>query len=103
MTKQIAVTTEMQDRFASWFRQNYPGPDTVIHDPDWHAPKIFRAALLSVQRSAEAPDETQKPVDRMKVQQAFIFLRDARPANYEAAILRAEAILEEALGGGSDG
>lgn len=52
MTDQIAVTSEMQERFAQWFRENYPGPNTVIHDPDWHAPKIFRAALLSVHRYA---------------------------------------------------
>lgn len=23
---------------------NYPGPNTIISDPNWHAPKIFRAA-----------------------------------------------------------
>lgn len=33
--------------FAAWFRKNYPGPDTVIHDPDWHAPRIYRAALAA--------------------------------------------------------
>lgn len=35
---------DAQDAFGVYFRQNYPGPDTVIHDPDWHAPRIFRAA-----------------------------------------------------------
>ena len=30
--------------FADYFRNNYPGPDTIIHDPEWHAPKLFRAA-----------------------------------------------------------
>ena len=29
--------------FAEWFVTNYPGPDTIIHDPNWHAPRIFRA------------------------------------------------------------
>lgn len=101
MPDQIPVTSEMQDRFALWFRENYPGPNTVIHDPDWHAPKIFRAALLSVQRSAGNPEP--KPINRMKVHQAFAYLRDARPAYYEAAIQKAEAILEEALGGKADG
>ena len=33
-----------EDQFSEWFRKNYPGPDTIIHKPDWHAPKIFRAA-----------------------------------------------------------
>jgi hypothetical protein len=28
-----------------YFRSNYPGPNTIIHSPDWHAPKIYRAAL----------------------------------------------------------
>lgn len=31
--------------FLDWFRRNYPGPDTIIHKPDWHAPKVWRAAL----------------------------------------------------------
>lgn len=31
------------DTFAQWFRKNYPGPDTIIHKPDWHSPRIFRA------------------------------------------------------------
>ncbi|WP_104019083.1 hypothetical protein [Roseovarius nitratireducens] len=47
----ITVTAEMQERFADWFRQNYPGPDTIIHKPDWHAPKIFRAALHCIPQS----------------------------------------------------
>lgn len=28
-----------------WFRANYPGPDTIIHKPDWHSPKIYSAAM----------------------------------------------------------
>lgn len=31
------------DAFAQWFRKNYPGPDTIIHKPDWHSQRIFRA------------------------------------------------------------
>ena len=30
--------------FTEYFVTNYPGPDTIISDPRWHAPKIFRAA-----------------------------------------------------------
>jgi hypothetical protein len=42
--------------FSRYFRENYPGPRTVINDPDWHAPKIFRA----VERAfAEAADGCQ--------------------------------------------
>jgi len=39
--------------FAEWFAQNYPGPRTVIHDPNWHAPKIFRAVENAMR--AESP------------------------------------------------
>lgn len=31
------------EQFRKWFACNYPGPDTIIHDPNWHAPMIFRA------------------------------------------------------------
>lgn len=34
--------------FAAWFRKNYPGPSTIISDPDWHAPKIFRAVASAI-------------------------------------------------------
>ena len=33
------------EEFREYFRTNYPGPDTIIHNPDWHAPKIYRAAI----------------------------------------------------------
>lgn len=46
-------TTEAK-RFANWFRQNYPGPDTVIGRPDWHAPKIYRAATHELQKQLDA-------------------------------------------------
>ena len=50
MTDQIPVTSEMQERFAQWFRENYPGLNASFRNPDWHASNIFRAALFSVQR-----------------------------------------------------
>lgn len=31
--------------FTEYFVRNYPGPDTVIMDPRWHAPRIYRAAV----------------------------------------------------------
>ncbi|PJR13943.1 hypothetical protein [Sinorhizobium meliloti] len=34
--------------FADYFARNYPGPDTVIFDPAWHAPKIFYAAFRAL-------------------------------------------------------
>lgn len=43
-------------QFAEWFRANYPGPDTIIHKPDWHAPKIFRAAEAALRDHALLSD-----------------------------------------------
>ena len=44
------------ERFAEWFRQNYPGPDTIIGRPDWHAPKIYRAATHELRKALEAAE-----------------------------------------------
>lgn len=38
--------------FMEYFRQNYPGPGTIISKPDWHAPKIYAVAI-----AASAHDE----------------------------------------------
>lgn len=43
-------------QLAEWFRKNYPGPDTIIHNPDWHAPKIFRAVAGLKRYDLEQPD-----------------------------------------------
>lgn len=32
------------EQFMEYFRSNYPGR-TIISNPDWHAPKIYRAAM----------------------------------------------------------
>lgn len=45
-----AATSEAEAAFAAYFRQNYPGPDTVIYNPDWHAPKLFHAAVDAINR-----------------------------------------------------
>ncbi|QXZ80336.1 hypothetical protein [Rhizobium sp. L51/94] len=34
--------------FAEYFVRNYPGPDTIIFDPNWHAPKLFYAAFRAL-------------------------------------------------------
>lgn len=39
-----AVPLEMPIKFGEWFCKNYPGPDTIISDPRWHAPRIWKAA-----------------------------------------------------------
>ena len=33
------------EAFMDYFRTNYPGPNTIISKPDWHAPKIYAAAI----------------------------------------------------------
>ena len=43
------------DEFMEWFRKNYPGPDTIIHKPDWHATRVYQAAIhASRAEAAEA-------------------------------------------------
>ena len=37
--------------FMEYFRTNYPGPDTIISRPDWHAPKVFRAVEYALKDS----------------------------------------------------
>jgi hypothetical protein len=44
------ATDEALASFTSWFCRNYPGPDTIIHKPEWHAPKVFRAAMSALIR-----------------------------------------------------
>lgn len=44
MTEISPSAREAAERnFAAWFEANYPGPRTIISDPQWHAPKIFAA------------------------------------------------------------
>jgi hypothetical protein len=46
----VAPTDEALANFSGWFCRNYPGPDTIIHKPEWHAPKVFRAAADAIAR-----------------------------------------------------
>ena len=41
--------------FTDYFVRNYPGPDTIIYDPKWHAPKIFRAAQYAIANATTTP------------------------------------------------
>ena len=49
-TNPVAPTDEALANFSGWFCRNYPGPDTIIHKPEWHAPKVFRAAAYALAR-----------------------------------------------------
>ena len=40
-------TQPAPDQFMQYFRANYPGPNTIISNPDWHAPKIYNAAIAA--------------------------------------------------------
>lgn len=46
----MSDTTAGREEFIAWFVANYPGPNTIISKPDWHAPKIFRAATHRLER-----------------------------------------------------
>jgi hypothetical protein len=39
--------------FSEYFVKNYPGPMTIIANPNWHAPKIFRAALHAIESESQ--------------------------------------------------
>ena len=43
-------------RFTEWFVENYPGPTTIISDPKWHAPKVFRAAERALRAGVAQPE-----------------------------------------------
>jgi hypothetical protein len=45
------IEKEALEYFSEYFRQNYPGPNTIIHNPNWHAPKIFRAAQWALKQA----------------------------------------------------
>jgi hypothetical protein len=46
----VADPAKVAARFAAYFCRNYPGPNTIIHKPEWHAPRIFRAAADAIAR-----------------------------------------------------
>lgn len=55
-----SYTDKALEAFSDYFRRNYPGPDTIIHKPDWHAPKLFRAAAAAIAHyAAPAPVPTE--------------------------------------------
>ena len=49
----MMLTKEQYDaavvEFDAYFVKNYPGPNTIIGNPHWHAPKILRAALHAIE------------------------------------------------------
>lgn len=64
-----AQEDDAQATFTTWFCLNYPGPHTIISDPNWHAPRVFRQALWALrdrlQPSGAAPQDVTNPeIDR---------------------------------------
>jgi hypothetical protein len=49
--------------FTRWFVRNYPGPSTVIANPHWHVPKIFRAAIAALASSAPMVGDERERAD----------------------------------------
>jgi hypothetical protein len=47
--------------FTEYFVRNYPGPDTIICRPEWHAPKIFRAAEVAIEKARLAVAPVGEP------------------------------------------
>lgn len=43
--------------FSEYFVRNYPGPDTIIFDPKWHAPKLFSAAVHAIRAALATATE----------------------------------------------
>jgi hypothetical protein len=58
-------STEALLVFTEYFVKNYPGPDTIIADPKWHAPRIFRAAKRALKSA------TLASVPQMAVPQGY--------------------------------
>ena len=56
----VVVPEDAPKEFVDYFVKNYPGPNTIIGNPWWHVPKIWRAAryaMLAAHESATNPNE----------------------------------------------
>lgn len=53
----VVVPEDAPQVFVDYFVKNYPGPDTIIGNPWWHVPKIWRAA----RHAMLAAHESQSP------------------------------------------
>lgn len=59
--------------FTGYFMKNYPGPDTLIHRPEWHAPKIYSMAKRLIERDmreqfyAKLEEQAVAYTDRMNL------------------------------------
>ena len=65
--------TPTPEQFMLWFQVNYPGPKTIIVDPDWHAPKIYRAAIAAFREEHEQLKEVNRELlEASKIMHAML-------------------------------
>ena len=88
------------DAFTAYLVRNYPGPDTIIGDPKWHAPRIFRAARHAID-SASNPTAAKVERDvrddeRVEILRLGTAWRD-RAETVEADNVRLRAALHRVL------
>jgi hypothetical protein len=91
--EEAGPTDEAQASFAAWFCRNYPGPNTIICRPEWHAPKVFRAAADAVDRARLALAEG----DGVGVtEQDWDALKDRLWSHYETTGYQGERFIYQA-------
>jgi hypothetical protein len=57
-------------QFTDYFVKNYPGPDTIIYNPNWHAPKIFAAAHSAITAALNHSEDAALQAEAMKREMA---------------------------------
>lgn len=55
--EQEALRKTAEEYFTAYFANNYHGT-VVFHDPAWHAPRVFRAALWALQQAKKDAERT---------------------------------------------
>ncbi len=67
----VAVTdNDALAEFTEYFVKNYPGPNTIITSPHWHAPKIFAAAKHALATQV-SPQATVEPLTDEQIVEAI--------------------------------
>ena len=100
----MSKRTPTPDAFMEYFRTNYPGPHTVITAPDWHAPKIYAAAiaasghadLVSAVKAGLLLFAKDHAIDRFDWGKSGLRAQDIRELNELPGILRAAILKAEA-------
>lgn len=72
--QRVAAGDDGLAEFTEYFVRNYHGPDTIISDPKWHAPRIFRAAQRAI-----APPPTGEAVAWVTSCEAGIMTAEVEP------------------------